>query len=174
MSKNLDENSRFHEHKACVCLPYDVWRTVFFIFLFLFPCLFSPVKDLTEDGAGLRRKEWIYLKETRLVYVAGNAGSLIALFTKEAITTSKGIRAYMNGHLHGVLVQAMIPGSDFFKNVFFFASTSCHSLIIVLSGLNNMGGKHSGKRFYGIFFFYQHLVADKKGARATRTPTGNS
>lgn len=56
-------------------------------------------------------------EETRLIYVAGNAGGLIALFMKESYHDVKGIRAYKNGHLHGVLVQAMIPGSDFF---FFF------------------------------------------------------
>lgn len=87
-------------------------------------------------------------EETRLIYVAGNAGGLIALFMKESYHDVKGIRAYKNGHLHGVLVQAMIPGSDFFFFLFFFCKHELPQFgISFLSGLNNVGGNTFKKAF---------------------------
>lgn len=80
--------------------------------------------------------------------------------TKESFHDVEGIRAYMNGHLYGVLVRAMIPGSEFLFLVFFFfflclrarVGTQSGNKFFLLSGWNNMGGKTFEKAFLLVFF----------------------
>lgn len=66
--------------------------------------------------------------------MADNAGRL-----QQAMQTSLGRYggnwAHKNGHLHGVLVQAMIPGSEFL----FASTTISHGLMVLYPG--NMGGE---------------------------------